>query len=176
MEITTRPAIIVSERDLERLEAMLAGLPDTHPGAEALREELDRAQILPSEQMPGDVVTMNSRIRFVVDPAGKEVEVDLVYPRDLTGLPDQLIVESGGHSDGLWEHGGFSGPGDAMEGLVPPVVGRNGQPVHGLALITQQRNFFRVGKLLQQVVDPGDHWLGRITIYGSLLRDSRNGA
>lgn len=92
MEITTRPAIIVSERDLERLEAMLAGLPDTHPSAEALREELDRAQILPSEQMPGDVVTMNSRIRFVVDPAGKEVEVDLVYPRDLTGLPDQLSV------------------------------------------------------------------------------------
>lgn len=92
MEITTRPAIVVSERDLERLEAMLAGLPDTHPGAEALREELDRAQILPSEQMPADVVTMNSRIRFVVDPAGKEVDVDLVYPRDLTGLPDQLSV------------------------------------------------------------------------------------
>lgn len=92
MEITTRPAIIVSERDLERLEAMLASLPDDHPGAEALREELDRAQILPSEQMPGDVVTMHSRIRFVVDPAGKEVEVDLVYPRDLTGLPDQLSV------------------------------------------------------------------------------------
>ncbi|MDT3707125.1 MAG: nucleoside diphosphate kinase regulator [Thiobacillus sp.] len=92
MEITTRPAIIVSEPDLERLEAMLASLPDTHPGAEALREELDRAQILPAEEMPADVVTMNSRIRFVVEPAGKEVEVDLVYPRDLTGLPDQLSV------------------------------------------------------------------------------------
>lgn len=92
MEITTRPAIVLSERDLERLEAMLARLPDTHPGAEALREELDRAQILASEQMPGDVVTMNSRIRFVVEPAGREVEVDLVYPGDLTGVPDQLSV------------------------------------------------------------------------------------
>src|SRR5690606_34584822 len=52
MEITTRPAITVSERDLERLEAMLATLPDSQPGAEALREELDRAQIARSEAMP----------------------------------------------------------------------------------------------------------------------------
>jgi regulator of nucleoside diphosphate kinase len=88
MEITTRPAIIVSERDLERLEGMLASLP----GAETLRAELDRAQILPSEQMPADVVTMNSRIRFVVEPAGKEMEMTLVYPRDFTGGQDQLPV------------------------------------------------------------------------------------
>ena len=92
MEITNRPAITVSERDLERLEAMLASLPDNQPGADALREELDRAHIAPSEQMPPDVVTMNSRIRFVVEPAGKEVEKTLVYPRDFTGQADQLSV------------------------------------------------------------------------------------
>lgn len=92
MEITTRPAITVSERDLERLEAMLARLPDDQPGANALREELDRARITQSEQMPPDVVTMNSRIRFVVEPAGREMEMTLVYPRDFTGRPDQLSV------------------------------------------------------------------------------------
>ena len=92
MQITTRPAITVSERDLERLEGMLASLPDDLPGADALRDELDRAQILPSEAMPGEVVTMNSRIRFVVEPAGKEMEMTLVYPRDFEGRPDQLPV------------------------------------------------------------------------------------
>lgn len=92
MEITTRPAITLSERDLERLEAVLAGLPDDQPGVEALRTELDRAQLVPSETMPPDVVTMNSRVRFVVEPAGKEVEMTLVYPRDFTGAPDQLPV------------------------------------------------------------------------------------
>jgi regulator of nucleoside diphosphate kinase len=92
MEITTRPAITVSERDLERLEAMLARLPDDQPGMNALREELDRACITQSEQMPADVVTMNSRIRFVVEPAGREMEMTLVYPRDFTGRPDQLSV------------------------------------------------------------------------------------
>jgi regulator of nucleoside diphosphate kinase len=92
MEITTRPAITVSERDLERLEAMLARLPDDQPGANALREELDRARITQSEQMPPDVVTMNSRIRFVVEPAGREMDMTLVYPRDFTGRPDQLSV------------------------------------------------------------------------------------
>jgi regulator of nucleoside diphosphate kinase len=92
MEITTRPAITVSERDLERLEAMLARLPDDQPGVEALREELDRAQIADSEAMPPNVVTMNSRIRFVVEPAGKEMDMTLVYPRDFSGRPDQLSV------------------------------------------------------------------------------------
>lgn len=92
MENTNRPAISVSERDLERLEGMLAALPDDHPGAEALREELDRAAVFSPEDMPADVVTMNSRIRFVVEPAAKEMEMTLVYPRDFTGAPGQLSV------------------------------------------------------------------------------------
>lgn len=92
MEITNRPAISVSERDLERLEAMLSALPDDHPGAGALREELDRAAVFASEEMPADVVTMNSRIRFVVEPAAKEMEMTLVYPRDVTGASGQLSV------------------------------------------------------------------------------------
>lgn len=92
MEITTRPTITVSERDLERLEAMLASLPDDQPGADALREELDRAQIADSGAMPPNVVTMNSRIHFVVEPAGKEMDMTLVYPRDFSGRPDQLSV------------------------------------------------------------------------------------
>lgn len=92
MEITTRPAITVSERDLDRLEAMLAGLPGNQPGLEALRIELDRAQVALSEAIPPNVVTMNSRVRFAIEPAGKEVEMTLVYPRDFTGRPDQLSV------------------------------------------------------------------------------------
>lgn len=92
MHITTRPAITVSERDLDRLEAMLAGLPDDQPGAEALRDELDRAHVARPEDMPPNIVTMNSRIRFLVEPAGKEVEMTLVYPRDFSGAPGQLSV------------------------------------------------------------------------------------
>jgi len=92
MEITTRPTITVSERDLERLEAVLAGLPDDQPGVDALRGELDRAQVAPSEAMPPDVVTMNSRVRFIVEPAGREVEMTLVYPHDFTSAPGQLSV------------------------------------------------------------------------------------
>lgn len=92
MHITTRPAITVSERDLERLEAVLVTLPDDAPGAAALRDELDRARITPSEAVPPDVVTMNSRIRFAVEPGGREVEATLVYPRDFAGRSDQLSV------------------------------------------------------------------------------------
>ena len=92
MEITSRPAITVSERDLERLETMLTGFANDRPIGEALRAELDRAHIVHAEAMPPDVVTMNSRVRFVAEPAGREVEMTLVYPADFTGAPDQLSV------------------------------------------------------------------------------------
>ncbi|MHB1214094.1 MAG: nucleoside diphosphate kinase regulator [Thiobacillus sp.] len=92
MEITTQPDITISERNLERLEDMLDSLPANQPGMDALHQELDRANIAPPEQMPPDVVTMNSRIRFVVEPAGKEMEMTLVYPDDFAGQKDQLPV------------------------------------------------------------------------------------
>ena len=61
----TRPAIIINELDAERIDRLLeqpqwASLPV----ADALNDELDRAVMCEPEQMPHDVVTMNSRVRF----------------------------------------------------------------------------------------------------------------
>ena len=50
MEITTRPAITVSERDLERLETLLATLPDSQPGVAALRTVTAIASCSPGQQ------------------------------------------------------------------------------------------------------------------------------
>jgi regulator of nucleoside diphosphate kinase len=78
-----QPPIIISSQDLERLERLLDAVPPVHaPGLDALRRELDRAEIVEPEAIPPEVITMNSTARFVDEMSGKEFELTLVYPDD----------------------------------------------------------------------------------------------
>ena len=76
-----KPAITVSSRDLERLEAVLATLPFDAPARTQLQAELDRAEVVEPAQVPPNVVTMNSIVRFRTGD-GEVFERTLVYPRD----------------------------------------------------------------------------------------------
>ena len=76
-----KPAITVSSRDLERLEAVLATLPFDAPARTQLQAELDRADVVAPERVPANVVTMNSIVRFRAG-SGDSFERTLVYPRD----------------------------------------------------------------------------------------------
>lgn len=71
--------IYVTEKDIERLEAVLSGM-GANGTAALLENELARARVVPSEMVPADVVTMNSRVRFVDVRSGEAREVTLVYP------------------------------------------------------------------------------------------------
>lgn len=87
------PSITVSSLDLERLETLLEGVPaHSNPEIEGLRSELLRANIVDPREMPPTVVTMNSKVRFVVEDSGKELELTLCYPRDLDGQPDKVSI------------------------------------------------------------------------------------
>jgi regulator of nucleoside diphosphate kinase len=87
-----RPTIVISSLDMERLEALVETLPAFQARAqEALLAELARAEIVDPQEMPADVVTMNSRVRFVLDDA-EEREMVLVYPKDMDGSPDKLSI------------------------------------------------------------------------------------
>lgn len=88
-----KPNIIINELDAERLDMLLEqpAYADS-PVAEALNEELDRAEILPPAEMPATVVTMNSRIRFEDLSSGKESIRTLVYPASLKDSAEQLSV------------------------------------------------------------------------------------
>jgi regulator of nucleoside diphosphate kinase len=93
MEYHMRPPIIVSSLDMERLENLLDSLPAAQAGAnEALFEELARAELVEPEEMPPDVVTMNSRVRFVLDQGQEEFDMSLAYPKDVNGAADKLSV------------------------------------------------------------------------------------
>lgn len=76
---TEQPKLLITEKDYERIANILA---HSEEGNEFLEEELDRAQLVPSEAVPDDTVTMNSRILFTDVESGKESEVTLVYPKD----------------------------------------------------------------------------------------------
>ncbi|AHY44447.1 nucleoside diphosphate kinase regulator [Stutzerimonas decontaminans] len=80
--MTSAPPIILTQLDLQRLERLLDSLDDYGPAAEALEQELSRAQIVERSEMPAGVVTMNSRVHCRDEGSGKDYHLTLVYPHD----------------------------------------------------------------------------------------------
>lgn len=77
------PPLVVSSRDLSRLEALLdTPVLRRHPAALALMDELNRADVRPPERMPDNVVTMHSRVECVDELTGEHHRLTLVYPHE----------------------------------------------------------------------------------------------
>lgn len=88
-----KPTILVSWLDMDRLDRMLDALPAAQANArDALLDELGRAGLAEPWEMPPDVVTMNSRVRFAFDGAEQEVSMSLCYPKDMDGDPEKLSI------------------------------------------------------------------------------------
>jgi regulator of nucleoside diphosphate kinase len=84
-----RPEIIVTEQDADRLSRLLDALsPKQRSAASALELELERARVVAAGGVPGDVVTMNSRVRFEELHSGQRTEARLVYPSDARAAAD----------------------------------------------------------------------------------------
>ncbi|KAA9133509.1 nucleoside diphosphate kinase regulator [Marinihelvus fidelis] len=82
--MNTRPEITLSSMDLERLYALLEGLPaDDIASVSGLEAELERAKVVEPRDIPSTTVTMNSTVRFFVESSQSEFELTLVYPRDM---------------------------------------------------------------------------------------------
>lgn len=78
--------ICLTEYDVVRLEelleAMKTGAYRDRQDLDTLEEELSRAAVVESPQIPPSVVTMNSRVRLHDLDTGDEREVTLVFPRN----------------------------------------------------------------------------------------------
>lgn len=82
--MTAKPKIVLSSLDADRLTRLLDSLPDqAFPGREDLEAELARAEIVPPSEVPPDVVTMNSTVRFRIESSSGEFFLTLVYPKDV---------------------------------------------------------------------------------------------
>ena len=72
------PQIYLTQNDMDRLLKLI----DAHPRKrfEKLENELVRANVVPREEIPEGVVTMNSRVIFENETTGERREITLVYP------------------------------------------------------------------------------------------------
>lgn len=72
--------ITICESDYRRLQAAI----EHHEGpqADALDEELARADTVPDQEFPAGIVSMHSRVTFEDTDAGQESTVTLVYPQE----------------------------------------------------------------------------------------------
>lgn len=133
----SKPKIVLTSLDLERLEALLDAFGDAdNPIHNTLREELNRAEVVDPDQIPPGVVTMRSTVRFVVESTGEEFCKTLVYPREIDGSADRISVLApiGSALLGLSE-------GDRIEWAVP---GRGVVPVRIVEVVYQPE---RAGEL-----------------------------
>src|SRR5690606_39695706 len=73
MNTKSKPRIIVSSLDAERLEDLIDSLHGSSiPGKDQLEAELERAEVVDPKDVPPTVVTMNSTVRFKVENSNEE--------------------------------------------------------------------------------------------------------
>ncbi|ELR67935.1 Regulator of nucleoside diphosphate kinase [Photobacterium marinum] len=87
-----KPKIIISEMDEMRLEALLDTIPDSVLTKQRLEDELDRADIVDSKEVPPNVVTMNATVRFAISTSDEEMNLTLVYPKDMDESGEKISV------------------------------------------------------------------------------------
>ena len=89
--MTRRTPIYLTSIDHERLERLLAYVPKNE-NLLALEEDLESAVIVAPLEVPGDVVTMNSRVVFRDEDSGEEEVVTIVYPRSTEPSEGRISV------------------------------------------------------------------------------------
>lgn len=76
--------IYITVHDMERLQKLIEVMSDrdrkSKPYIDRLEEELDRAHILEADQIPPDVITMNSKVRLQDLNSREETVYTLVFP------------------------------------------------------------------------------------------------
>lgn len=78
-----KPPLIIDEAHHDGLWGLATGAARQAPElAERLLEEIERADVRPSGQMPPDVVTIGSTVRFCDEHAGQERTVSVVFPAE----------------------------------------------------------------------------------------------
>jgi regulator of nucleoside diphosphate kinase len=92
VSMSTKPPIVISRLDLERIEALLERMPPAQATEyEALRAELDRADVVEPTAVPANLVTMNSVVTFKDEGTSDELTVSLVYPSG-AGVPGTVSI------------------------------------------------------------------------------------
>lgn len=124
------PPITISSLDLERIEELLASTAVKKlPGLEALQEELNRARVIDPEEVPPDLVTMNSTVVVLDEDSDMQSELTLVYPNSpRPANPVSVLAPVGSALLGLSVGQSISWPAPGGRALRLRVLGIKNQP------------------------------------------------
>ena len=87
------PQIHISEQDYDRIAGMALRIRHNEPGLSRLiLEEIDRAEVCPAEDLPGNVVTLGSEVEFIDDSNGTKRRVQLVLPAEADIEQDRISI------------------------------------------------------------------------------------
>lgn len=88
--------IFITELDKERLQKVINEAKEYNLGDKTylrnLEKELNRAQIVASQKVPHDVITMNSKVMLKDLDTEEEIIYTLVYPPDADLMEDKISV------------------------------------------------------------------------------------
>ena len=90
--MNTLPPITVSTTDWERLYVLLDNTKEDSAQVDYLYTELDRASVKEPADMPDNVATLGSRLRFRNQETGKEHERVLVLPQETSQYDDAISI------------------------------------------------------------------------------------
>lgn len=91
--MTDLPNITISSLDYSRLNHLIDTFPmDSQSELGNLRFELDRAIVVAPEHIPTTVATMDSIMRFIIEPNEETFELTLSYPEDVKGKLNRISV------------------------------------------------------------------------------------
>ncbi len=88
--------IYITDFDLKRLKKLLQASSKTgerkNSYLEQLRKEVEKAVVVPSEDIPKDAITMNSKVSLIDLESMKELVYTLVFPEDADSLSGKISV------------------------------------------------------------------------------------
>jgi len=88
--------IFITDADRDRLEKLLLGTrvwsSRDKEHLQALEEEMDKAHIVGSRDIPGDVVTMRSQVRVKDMKSGTEMDLSVVFPSEADSEQGKISV------------------------------------------------------------------------------------
>jgi regulator of nucleoside diphosphate kinase len=87
--------LLITENDAHKLRVMLEspGLSEfDRDHRAALEEEVSRARVVPSSEIPEDVVRMHSRVRIIDMRTGEQMVFQIVYPHEANYSAGKLSV------------------------------------------------------------------------------------
>lgn len=92
----TRKAIIITEFDRERLHKLVLdaqfGEYRNSPYLGELKTEIENAQVVTPQEIPADVITMNSTVVLVDLESGEEETYTLVFPEDADIMEAKISI------------------------------------------------------------------------------------